>query len=104
MGVLDDTVPVSLTTAVHPPCCRFSVRQTQRNLGNSFDFRLLRQHLKMRPKWSLSPLEFKLEVGKCAGATTIHVAAKKYNVTPEQIRTWKGTESAMKGTGNNIGT
>ena len=102
-GVPDDTVRVSVTAATHLPCCCCTSEwQTQRNLGNSFDFRLLRQHLKMLWKRSSYPLEFKLEVVECAGATTIHGAAKKYNVTRKQILTWKGIERAVKGTGNNF--
>ena len=56
----------------------------------------------MPPKRSSYPFEFKLEVVKCAGATTIHGAAKKYNVTLEQIRLWAGIKSAGKETGNKI--
>ena len=56
----------------------------------------------MPPKRSSCSLEFKLEVVKSAETTTIHGAAKKYSVTREQIRTWKGVENAVKGNGNNI--
>ena len=56
----------------------------------------------MSPKRSSYPLEFKLEIIKRAETTTINGATKKCNVTHKQIRTWKGGESAVKGTGNNI--
>ena len=99
----DDRVPVRVTAAAHLPCCCCtSAWQTQRNLGISFDFRLLRQYLKMPPKRSSCPLEFKLEVVKRAETTTIHGAEKKYNVTRKQICMWKGVERPVKGTGNNI--
>ena len=50
----------------------------------------------MPSKRSSYPLEFKLEVIKRARTTTIHGAAKKYNVTRKQIRTWKGVGSAVR--------